>query len=549
PHRSIPMQPTFRLRQSQEGSAIAFSLITVAILTILGTTSYMVVQNRFKLAHQTASWQEALLPAEAGVDLAVNEIRKNLYVKDLTTIFAAPDWTPGEPISDANNNGAMDAGEEYVDLNLNGQYDSGGYSRTLSFGSRDASMTVFAEKLNPTLMGRKADEEPYWRVSSVGTVKLPPAAASVGGEGYDVQLRKLDFRVDHRTGKALPVAAGESKPIPQATRRIEAIVKPVSVFRLALFGTESIDMTNHNPIVDSYDSRDPNKSTYNPLTPWIPGSYLLAKRQQNGDIATNGSVINASGAHIYGDASTKAGGTVLGSQNVTGVITDDFYQEVLPVSLPLASDGSVLGPTIGTPSTISGTTTITATETTVKNVVVDKINLSGQSVLTLAGAPAVNGVVPRTYVQLIVRGDISMSGQAQIVIGQNVYVRIFVEGTADFTGNGVLNPNSPLNLQVYGVDNYRRNAAGAILKDAAGNDIIDYAKITIAGNGGFSGAVYAPHYDIDIKGGGTGDHVYASFVGHKISMNGVTSVHYDEALADGALVGEYKVVSWFEDND
>jgi hypothetical protein len=161
----------------------------------------------------------------------------------------------------------------------------------------------------------------------------------------------------------------------------------------------------------------------------------------------------------------------------------------------------------------------------------------------------VNGVIPRTYAQIIVKGDISLSGQAQIIIGQNVYVRVFVEGNADFSGNGVLNPNSPLNLQVYGVDNYRRNAAGEILKDASGQAIIDYGTIKIAGNGAFAGAVYAPHYDVEIKGGGTGDHVYAAFVGHKILMNGVTSVHYDEALADGALVGEYKVVSWFEDND
>ena len=30
-------------------------------------------------------------------------------------------------------------------------------------------------------------------------------------------------------------------------------------------------------------------------------------------------------------------------------------------------------------------------------------------------------------------------------------------------------------------------------------------------------------------------------------MTGVQSVHYDEALSEGGLVGEYKVVSWFED--
>ncbi len=542
------MQPIHRPRQTQEGSAIALALITTAILTILGTTSFVVIQNRFKLAHQTAAWQEALLPAEAGIDLAVHEIRKNLYVKDLTTVFASPEWTRGEPIADSDNDGQRDAGESYTDLNTNGEYDSGGYSKTVSFGSREASMTVYAEQLNPVTMGKRAEDEPYWRVSSIGTVKLPPAASSVGGEGFDVKLRKLDFRVDHRTGIPLPVLAGQNRPVPQATRRIEAIVKPVSVFRLALFGTESINANNHNPVVDSYDSRDPNKSSYNPSTPWIPGTYLAAKRQQNGDIATNGSVIDAGGAHIYGDAATN-GGSVLNADNVTGVITDDFYQEVLPVSTPKAPDGSDLSPSAGTPSTIRGTTVIDATANTVKNVVVDRISLSGGNTLTLQGAAPVNGVVPPTYVQIIVKGDVSLSGQAKIIIGTNVYVRVFIEGNADISGNGVSNTNSPLNFQMYGVDNYRRNAAGEIVKDASGNAIIDYGTIKIAGNGGFAGAVYAPHYDIEMKGGGSTDNVFASFVGHRISMNGVTSVHYDEALADGALVGEYKVVSWFEDNE
>jgi hypothetical protein len=69
----------------------------------------------------------------------------------------------------------------------------------------------------------------------------------------------------------------------------------------------------------------------------------------------------------------------------------------------------------------------------------------------------------------------------------------------------------------------------------------------IAGNGGFNGTVYAPTYDIEIKGGGNADTVYGAFVGHKIFMNGVQSVHYDEALRDGGLITAYNIVSWFED--
>jgi hypothetical protein len=147
----------------------------------------------------------------------------------------------------------------------------------------------------------------------------------------------------------------------------------------------------------------------------------------------------------------------------------------------------------------------------------------------------------------VITGDSSLSGQSRIVLEEGVYVRIFIMGDADFTGGGFVNPNSPLHLQVYGVDHYRRDAAGNIINDSNGQPIIDYGTLKIAGNGGFMGAVYAPHYDIEMKGGGTDDTIYGAFVGHDIFMNGVQSVHYDEALSDGGLVGEYKVVSWFED--
>jgi hypothetical protein len=130
-----------------------------------------------------------------------------------------------------------------------------------------------------------------------------------------------------------------------------------------------------------------------------------------------------------------------------------------------------------------------------------------------------------------------MSGQAQVTMDPGVHVRIFVKGDADMTGNGFLNPNSPLNLQVYGCDR-PQNADGT--PASLGN-------LKISGNGGFSGTVYAPNYNIEIKGGGNADTVYGAFVGQNILMNGVQSVHYDEALADGGLITGYSIVSWFED--
>jgi len=32
-----------------------------------------------------------------------------------------------------------------------------------------------------------------------------------------------------------------------------------------------------------------------------------------------------------------------------------------------------------------------------------------------------------------------------------------------------------------------------------------------------------------------------------VNMTGVQAIHYDEALGEGGLISDYKVVSWFED--
>jgi hypothetical protein len=34
-----------------------------------------------------------------------------------------------------------------------------------------------------------------------------------------------------------------------------------------------------------------------------------------------------------------------------------------------------------------------------------------------------------------------------------------------------------------------------------------------------------------------------------VRMTGVQSVHYDEAPADGGLISDFKIVSWFEDEN
>jgi hypothetical protein len=110
----------------------------------------------------------------------------------------------------------------------------------------------------------------------------------------------------------------------------------------------ALNLNNQNIVIDSYDSSDPAKSTN--------GLYDPAKRQQNGDIATDGNVLQAGNAHIYGDVSTNSG-TATGTVNVTGVIRTDFYQEPIPIGEP---GWTAINPT---PSSVNGSATLTASAT------------------------------------------------------------------------------------------------------------------------------------------------------------------------------------------
>lgn len=496
---------------------MVIALIMVAVLASLGAATFIYINNRYKVVHDAASWQEALHSAEAGVEVALTEIRRPLSGLDTFTLARGWDTVNGVRTFDSNQV-ILRKGE-------------GG--------------TESWTKIQVDVPFVDSTGEEWFRVRSHGYCRIAGGARSAGNR-EDIRLRKLSLNADRYSGSIKPeedmfkVASSEG---PVAHRAVEAIIRPMSAFQMALFGKNRIDMTNHNIVVDSYDSRDQSKSYWAPgatygTYPWINGQESQgvdeSKRQWNGDIGTNGEIINAGGAHIYGTANTNEG-TVEDADNITGHFENDPDRIRNDFSMDLAE---VIAPTIQEEPTSTSYASMTAIQqdteiqagdgvTTV--VRVSTINLSGQKKLTIKGLPD-----KTTDAHIIVSGDISLSGQAQIILEKGVRLRIFVEGDADIAGNGVANPNAPVNFQLYGTT---RNA----------DDSENTGHIKISGNGGFSGAVYAPNHDLEILGGGNGDNVFGGFVANTVRMNGVQSVHYDEALGDGGIVAGYKIVSWFED--
>ena len=470
------------------GSILVWTVMTIAILSLLGAEVIRLVSIKYQSALQTATWQEALLAAESGIDLGIVELRKSL--------FPAPNhawdgWnnTPG--------NGVV----------------SYGLTTIPNAGLAGTPMTIEVNVDAPASFVDPTNGWQYYRIRTVGTMPIT-GLPRVADNKQDNRLRKLSLRFERFTNGILTAHAISS---PQVSRRIEAIVRPVSSFDEAIMSVGTIDLTNQNIVIDSYDSSDPTKSTN--------GLYDVAKRQENGDIATDGSVIDAGNAHIYGDVATNSG-TVTGAANITGTERTDFYQEPIPVSAPSWTSYN------GTVTSVTNTTTLTANAisgSSVSRYQLSTISLSGGKTLTLAGDSSGS----QTYIEIYVTGDISSSGNSQIVVQPGVSAKIYFAGNVDVSGNGIINSNNqPGDLQLYGIQ-----------PPAGSNE-----HVNLSGNAQLTAAVYAPDHTVTVSGGGSSGHVFGSIVGSTVTMTGVTNLHYDEHLGSVGLINSYKIISWFEDS-
>lgn len=295
-----------------------------------------------------------------------------------------------------------------------------------------------------------------------------------------------------------------------------------ALFAKGMVAKGQIDLAGNNIMTDSFDSSDTNYST--------GGRYDPAKRKDNGDVATNSSLIdslNVWNADIYGSASTGPGGTVrigkngsigdlawhaAGNQGIQpGRARDDMNVDFPDVYPPFS--GGAFTPVGGN---IDGTnyTYILASG----NYQLSSLNLSGGQKVLVAGDAV-----------LYVTGNVSLSGNSLIQIEAGSSLNMFVGGsTTSFGGNGVVNNNaSAMHFSYWGLNSN--------------------TSVKLHGNASFTGTLYAPHASLTLGGGGsdTYDFVGAA-VADSVKMNGHYNFHYDEAIGKFGPRRGYTVISWSE---
>src|SRR5437764_1803672 len=364
-------------RSTTAGSVLVWTVLVIAILSLMAVETLRLVTIKYQSALQTSTWQEALLAAESGIDVAIVELRKSLYPQPN---YAWEGWNnpPGNEVTGYELTTVPNAGLNGTPMTI------------------ETNVDAPAQLIDPT------NSWQYYRIRTVGTIPIT-GPARTSDNPQDTKLRRLSLRWERFTNGIL---TPHLLTAPQVSRRVEAVVRPVSAFDQAIMSVGVVDLTNQNIVVDSYDSTDPTKSTN--------GLYDPVKRQENGDIATDGQLIEAGNAQIYGDVATNAG-TVSGAANITGIERTDFYQEPIPLGAPSWSTWN------SSPSLVTGTTTINADATkgsAASRYSLSSISLSGNKTLTVAGNP--NG--SQTYIEMYVTGDISVSGTGQIVVQPGVIV-------------------------------------------------------------------------------------------------------------------------------
>jgi hypothetical protein len=114
--------------------------------------------------------------------------------------------------------------------------------------------------------------------------------------------------------------------------------------------------------------------------------------------------------------------------------------------------------------------------------------------------------------RIYVNGNLSTSGQSQIVMAPGASLEIYMNGNVSLMGNGIMNTDGrAYQLMIYGLDGC--------------------TDIQVGGNAQLIAGILAPHADITFNGGGSRGLFVGAVAGASVTFNGDFDMGYDQDLA------------------
>ncbi len=314
-------------------------------------------------------------------------------------------------------------------------------------------------------------------VMGPGSLGSSESPVSFGGGGYWFNI------VDNGDGTFTVTSLGRAG---DQLRGLQVVLAPkeIPLFTKALFGDLDLGATG-TVFTDSYDS---DLDTYASQAVNVDPTTGRTFAKANGGLGSNANITLNGTVTILGDATPGPGGSVFvngGSAYISGSTAPAVTTSPMP---PIEFNPS--GTSSGDFST-SGATTFTAGEYHYTD-----FDAKAKAAITFVGD-----------VILYIDGDMSMAGQAEMIVAPGASVTIYHQGdNISLTGGGVVNQSQlPANFKVFSTG----------------------TQVKFGGGSSFYGAIYAPNGTID-PGGTTS--IHGSFVAREIMINGTADFHYDESL-------------------
>lgn len=333
---------------------------------------------------------------------------------------------------------------------------------------------------------------------------------------------------------------------------IEVSLRKTSKFSNGLVAKTSVVFNGTNTAVDSWNS-DPDNDSATAAVPFSSG--VRNDRGSVGSISVGVDAVLVKQADIWGFVSTGgsdptntvgSGGSVMGngstynpatwsSANVDPTrVSTDFAASFDPVTAPAKTYIDLAG-AINTDTVLpraadiaaglvnaDGNYYYTATKVDLTN---EYLNITGKVVLKLTYAAGISVDVGGGS------GTINVFNGSSLAIYTDGDIKIAGQGVAngtDSSGNGSLSDSEakqPINFQIWGT------------KTSGTQDI------KVAGNGVFSGVIYAPQGAVTVNGNGS---ISGSVVANTITMTGNANFHFDESLANFGGGNPFRVSKWKE---
>ncbi|MEY2547972.1 MAG: hypothetical protein QOD64_554 [Verrucomicrobiota bacterium] len=565
-----------RLKKEQ-GSTL---VVAICVLTVISAVAAGVLANanaRYNAGSRSVkAWKEALYAAEAGGDLAFNEIRKPYFSTPATPFSTG--WVlndssapPADPSSATAPDYALGYGNSALTFGKNNNLTS--KVAVDKLGSLPGNATVFYYRIRSLgiaqVFGLKRTGMNDALQDSSGTHFGTGTAARGNGDSL---LRKIDFNYDHFLatygyGDALPSAAATSSNGKasvavsdpnhgQVMRRVELVAVPMMPIEGAV---KTLGGNYSFPYIDSFNSA--NGAYPGQLCATTPTCTTYADAR-NGNVVDGGSSFNGT---VYGDVTTNGGNA--DKNHVSGVIDNNV--PVAPVSnLPVPAHGAyeaqnsgdITAPAVTVASRDATQPANNQQQTTFWYHYSNLGNVDINPAAALTGSPAVPaGGVVETNVNIVVDSDVT----GKIAVKRGVKLKVY------FSGNGSGKADSYDNLNV---DTAAANKA--YLPTYTDNGVAANPRYTLSGYALSTNNSPADHMwfigegtnqDVTLGSGAPATEQFVwytpnanftvngnpDFIGAMVvksfTGNGNNTMHFDKQLLTAGIPQDYRIASYIED--